>query len=218
MMFKIVCDYCGEDIVFSDLNQKPETCHNCNSFLGDMEVLQLSSEVEKKGGNEEQNEDVPAEGLTLVYQKTGEEIHINHESTIIIGRENAGREVLGKIPQISRKHCAIECVNDQYSVTDLGSLNGTYAGISRIDCKLNPGQVIEDSTLLFLGREPFLVKLKTGPHEAEKDMETDIVGAETGSSSVRVGHGFRCKSCGAEFDKSDPICPKCQTYGSLEPF
>jgi hypothetical protein len=53
MMFKIVCDYCGEDIVFSDLNQKPETCHNCNSFLGDMEVRQLSSEVEKKGGNED---------------------------------------------------------------------------------------------------------------------------------------------------------------------
>jgi hypothetical protein len=206
-MYKVVCDYCDEDINFTDPAQRPESCHNCNSFLGDLEVQHF--EAEDKNENERKREDVALAGLTLIYQKTGEEILIAQTSKIIIGREYAGKEVLVNIPQISRKHCVIDFVENQYTVTDCGSMHGTYVGIAQIDCKINPGQILEDNDLLFLGKEPFLLKIKTEPVTAKPETEKD---------ADKTDKGFRCKSCGAEFDEHDHICPQCGTYGSLESY
>jgi hypothetical protein len=207
-MYKIVCDYCDEDIDFNDPGQRPETCHNCNSFIGDLKAQQYAPEGENK--NERKRVDVSLPGLTLIYQKTGEEILMDGQiRKTIIGREYIGKEVLEKILQISRKHCVIDFVENQYTVTDCGSTHGTYLGISLLNCRINPGQILEDNGLLFLGKEPFLVKINTVP------VTTNV---ETGGGADKTDKGFRCKYCGVEFDEYDQICPQCGTYGSLESF
>lgn len=207
MTYKIICDYCDEDIEFTDPARRPETCHNCNSFLGNLEVQHFADEDKNK--NERKSEDISLGGLTLIYQKTGEEILIDQTSKIIIGRGYTGKEILGNISQISRKHCVIDFVENEYTVTDCGSMNGTYVGIAQVDCKINPDQILEDNDLLFLGKEPFLIKIKTEP------IATNV---ETGDGAGKTNKGFRCKSCGAEFDEYDHTCPQCTAYGSLESF
>ncbi len=55
-------------------------------------------------------------------------------------------------------------------ITDLGSTNGTFIGVIKIDCKAHPSQVLADGELLFLGKEPFLVRLIKN----EKPVDTSV--------------------------------------------
>lgn len=218
-MFKVTCDYCNEDIFFPDTASKPAICENCNSSLDGLQV----QSVEPVQEYEDTREQETTIDITLTYQKTNEKITIqlsDDTGKIILGRENFGQEILHKIPQISRSHCCLEFKNHQCIITDLGSLNGTYVGVARTDCK--ESQVLQDGDLLFLGREPFIVNLSCQsskqPEESQAvpeqqpSMETDEIMDDTLEKEQR----YRCRSCGAEFDEHADICPDCGTFDAME--
>lgn len=214
-MYKIVCDYCGEEIIFEEVSQKPETCPNCNSFLDQLEPQKMSELADS--ATENQIDKIGQQlctGITLIYQKTGKKIHID-QTKVILGREGFGADVLSEILQISRSHCVIERINNQYRITDLDSFNGTYVGISKIDCNLNPKQILNDSDLVFLGREPFLVKLHLKVKASERSAETTI-SEEKVESKEKKTRRFRCLACAKEYDAKEEICDGCGSYGPWE--
>ncbi|MBC2694505.1 MAG: FHA domain-containing protein [Desulfobacteraceae bacterium] len=210
-MYRINCNYCGEEITFIDLAERPETCPNCFSSLEEIDIQNIS---DTNNNQTETQEDSGLDGLTLIYQKTNETIHIPHTDKIILGRESFGSEVLGKIPQISGIHCSIEFIDNQYKITDLNSKNGTYTGISKIDCKLNPKQSLNDSNLLFLGKEPFLIKLNFRTGASEKTVKT--TSSEEKFEPEEETKRFRCLVCAKEFDEKKEICDGCGSYGQWE--
>jgi pSer/pThr/pTyr-binding forkhead associated (FHA) protein len=69
--------------------------------------------------------------------------------------------ILGRLPEseitvrdafISRVHCHISCVNNQFTLKDLGSTNGTYRNGARVfECTLSTGDKIQlgNTTLVF---------------------------------------------------------------------
>ena len=220
-MYMIVCDYCGEEIIFEEASQKPETCHNCNSFLDQLEPQKMSELADSTTENQMVKMwSQPCIGLTLIYQKTGEKIHID-QTKVILGRESFGADVLSEIPQISRNHCVIELIDNQYRVTDLDSFNGTFIGTSKINCKENPQQILNNDDHIFLGREPFLVQLyfeaqlslETGDIPAQQDNE---IVSEPGQSDKRKSVVYRCKNCGKNYDLKKDICEEvCQECGTF---
>jgi pSer/pThr/pTyr-binding forkhead associated (FHA) protein len=214
-MYKIVCDYCGEEIIFEEVFQKPEKCSNCNSFLDQLEPQKVSEPAAGKTENQiNKIGQQPCTGITLIYQKTGEKIHID-QAKVILGREGFGAGVLSEIPQISRSHCVIELIDNQYRVTDLDSFNGTYVGISKINCNLNPKQILNDSDLVFLGREPFLVESHLKAKASERTAVTRISEEKIESKEEKTRR-FRCLVCAKEHDAKEEICDGCGSYGQWE--
>ena len=213
-MYKIVCDYCGEEIIFEEVFQKPETCPNCNSFLDQLEPQKMPEPADSATENQiNKIGQQPCTGITLIYQKTGEKVHID-QTKVIIGREGFGIDVLGEIGQISRIHCVIERINNQYRITDLDSTHGTFMGILKINCKENPQQVLNNDDLVFLGREPFLVKLHLKARASERSAETTI--SEEKVEFKGKTKRFRCLVCAKEYDAKEEICDGCGSYGPWE--
>ncbi len=143
----LTCEYCGNRIDLQAGSDLPEECPACLSKL----IIPA---------------DIPnAESsfIELIHQGSGKKIIVKGKS--IIGREMEGKEFLGSIPHISRSHCLIEPVGSFYTVTDQGSVNGTFLGTLKIDCKKNPGQELKNNDLLYLGKEAFIVVYKTGDED-----------------------------------------------------
>ena len=108
-MYKITCDFCGNKHLFKTKEEQPKECANqaCQNSLEGLEVKELE--------NIEDNEATKTiNGLKLIYQKTSEEVILNTEPKIILGRQNFGSEVLSKIKQVSRAHCSIELTDNQF--------------------------------------------------------------------------------------------------------
>jgi len=228
MMYKIICDYCDQELLFEKISDKPEICDNCNTALTHIEPEKLSEEESTESNAKEQKADHRmCLGLTLIYQKTGEKISIVQTKTIL-GREGVGSDVLGQVPQISRSHCLIEYKDDQYSITDLDSLNGTFLGASKVNCKENPSQKIQNDDFLFLGREPFLIQLHyenssqtcTGTDQPFYEMGEETK-SNPGDESVKFRKiVYRCKVCGTDYEKKEEIqnavCRKCSTFNEWD--
>ncbi len=204
MKLKIICDYCGESIVFDDSEPKPKTCGNCNSFIDHLLPVPLTEPAVST--RTEISPDKEYDGLELICQKTGAVIRISHTAQTVIGRESAGKEILSAVQQVSRKHAQIDFENSGYVITDLGSTNGTFVGVIKIDCKAHPRQVLADGELLFLGKEPFLVRLI----KKEKPVETPVTVEKKPTK-------FKCASCGKEYPERTDICPQCGAYGTINP-
>jgi hypothetical protein len=149
-MYKIICDFCGSESKFATLNERPEVCFNeaCQNSLTNLEVLNLEDTNEP-----EQPKKII--GLKLIYQKNSAEILLKTEPKIILGRQNFGSEVLSKIKQVSRAHCSIEFINNQFIVKDLGSTNGTFKGLGEDKTSCAEAQVLKNNDFLVLGQEVF---------------------------------------------------------------
>jgi hypothetical protein len=204
-MYKITCDYCFEANYFDDPANQPEFCSNCNSPLGHLTPEEIS-DIELAA---EKSMKIP-NGFTLTYEKTGETIEVSHNEIIILGRQNIGKDILEKIPQISREHCKIEFYDNRYLVTDLNSLNGTYLGITKRDCLKHTKQELNDGEVLFLGREPFKIRLNylketKQNFPSHKNNENDLPAVK-----------FKCKACGKIHDMNLMICDNCGSYGQIE--
>ena len=160
-MYKIICSYCEKELTFKNLSEIPKFCKKCNTPLENQMAEEISDSESTQANSKKSNEEnrKPA-GLSLIYQKTNEKIDIVHTEKQVIGRWNFGAEVLEAISRkISRKHCLIEFIDNQYKITDLDSKNGTYIGTSKINCKENPQQTLSDGEFVYLGPELFLAKL-----------------------------------------------------------
>lgn len=207
MMYKITCDYCFEDNTFVDPAAPPLVCVNCNTPIGHLEIRTENETVDLE---KELNKPRILNGFTLVYEKTGEKIELDHSDIIILGRMSKGKELLNKIPQISREHCKIEFMNSNYVLTDLNSMNGTFIGINRRDCRKHQMVKIRDNDVIYLGREPFVVQLKYKTLSADEPLLSDLEEEE-----IKILH-FKCRACGKIHNMNLLICDNCGSYGQLE--
>lgn len=213
MSYRIICGYCDEVILFSDPSQRPQSCPNCNSFISDLVPEPVP------GTRPQETVSVPPDELILIYQNTGEEIHVPAAERVLLGRQYHGKEVLEKIPQISRIHCIIEFRDGQFRISDADSMHGTFVGVAKKDCKLYPGQILTDTELLFLGREPFLVKLAVTTDSARGSQplaEPVVPVSPSESTAAPKTERFRCKNCGEESEIGMQVCEKCGSWGTLE--
>ncbi len=202
-MKKITCDYCFEDVFFEDNTQRPASCNNCHSPLDHLKAVDPYDESEEKKMDENFT------GIRLKYNKTSDTIDLPHNEILILGRQNAGKEVFGKIPQISREHCKIEFLDGKYKVTDLNSLNGTYLGINKRDCRKKKYQELKDGDFLYLGKEQFRVFVHL-PEDLEINKEKDVM-------EELETKRYKCKACGKIHDLNLAICDACGSYGQVEP-
>jgi DNA-directed RNA polymerase subunit RPC12/RpoP len=208
-MYQIRCDYCGQKFQFENLAQKPDTCANCNSFIGNLMPEDLSAPQPAA----EANPHTGLLGLDLTYEKTGQTLELRGFQKVILGRENVGREIFDPIIQISRKHCSIERLKDQFVIYDEGSKNGTFiqAGTNRIDCKQNPGQVLHDHDYLLLGRELFLAKYIYAPSQP-----APTIAESTSPADQSRPQKYSCFTCGTRYDQPQEVCPHCNSFGSVK--
>jgi len=203
-MYRIFCPACSNQNNFESLQIKPVECSFCFTvFAPDVQVIEIK---EENKGN--------LIGLKLIFQTTSEEITITGESAIL-GREYVGADLFSKIivnqkQVISRKHCSIGRSGNSYVLKDEGSTNGTFYGVNKIDCAKET-QAIEHNSILFLGREAFLVQLI---YEEVKQSNTG--GYDSSNKKPDKPVKYRCnEGCGYESDTKFDICPKCMTSNSM---
>lgn len=195
----LTCEYCGNRIAFQAGSDLPEECPACLSKL----IIPA---------------DIPNDEssfIELIHQGSGKKIIIKGKS--VIGREKGGKEFLGSIPHISRSHCLIEPVGSFYAVTDLGSVNGTFLGTLKIDCKKNPSQELKNNDLLYLGKEAFIVAYKTGDDDSginiEAEFTEDPLKHKKIETEIKEPAVFECHGCHRySSDIKEFTCPVCNTY------
>lgn len=207
-MYKISCDYCFEDNFFSTPDQRPAVCSNCNSPLDHLEIMDQNQAFDFE---QEMTKPKSLDGLVLTYEKTLEKINISHSEIIILGRQATGKEIFQHIPQISREHCKIEFIDDNYVLTDLNSLNGTFIGLNQRDCNKHQMQKIKDNDIVYLGREAFRIQLKY-----KSLVASETTDAPLNEEEIKFMR-FKCRACGKIHSMNLLICDSCGSYGQLEP-
>ncbi len=202
-MFQIICPTCSNKNLFETTEQKPVECSFCfTSFTDSIKIEEIA-------------EDKKLIGLRLIYQQNSESVLINN-CNCILGRENIGSQLLSNIringnQVISRKHCSINLIDGKYYIKDEGSLNGTFYGVSKIDCS-KENHIIENNSLIFLGKEAFLVQFQ---YEDTKKESVDQQSTDTPKETPKPKK-YRCKEgCGFESESYMDICPKCMSNNSM---
>ena len=198
-MYKIICDFCGKENIFSDPDKRPAHCSNpaCQNSLNDLEMISI------EGNSGPAPEAIT--GIKLIYQKTSEEIILGRQDEkIILGRENYGKEILAGIPQISRSHCSIEINNNEVTVCDMGSTNGTFVGLGTGKLSCTTGRILKENDFLSLGREVFLVLFI---RNADVGEATPVLNSTTAKPKEIL-----CTSCSFILHELPCICPECGTW------
>ncbi len=205
MNYKIICDFCGTENTFSEKEQRPAECSNqaCQNSLERLELISVN--IEDKVQQTQENEKLI--GLKLIYQKTSEEILLNTDPKIILGRESVGSKVLWKIEQISRSHCSVEFKNNKYTVTDLGSTNGTFIGLGTDKITCNTPQLLTDKDFLVLGREVFLIQFL----KEEKLSEPETVPQQE-TKEIEEVKEILCTECSCILSNLPCSCPDCGAW------
>ena len=155
-------------------------------------------------------------GLTLVYQMNQQRIDVPAVERTVLGRRSFGAHVLSKIyfngaQVVSRNHCSIELRNNQFYLRDEGSLNGTFYGPGKVDCRDAP-QLIEDGSLLYLGEEPFVALVRY--REPQQPPTTEQVAPSASPVAIKT---YKCR-LGCGYETQDPTsldCPTCDAANSL---
>lgn len=171
----------------------------------------------------------PARAFVLRHQETRATIALPLEGIVVIGRDAVGGDVLDRVGRkdaigdsfVSRRHCELRATGDGWSVTDLGSTNGTTVGIERVDCRAHPGQLLRAGGLLALGPELFV--LERAPALPDRSGEParavaiaaaapsvlDSRGAARAAEAPAPGH--ECAHCGRFRSPTVPFtCPECK--------
>lgn len=190
-MATLRCPACSLDVQVAEA--EGARCPNCDGLL----IAPESSAA-------------PRPLLELTYRKTGARLAID-AAPAELGREAFGAEVLGTIPQVSRRHCRIELRGDAYFARDLESMHGTFVEVAgeRRSCG-GEGIGLRDGTRLWLGQEEFLVRLRaSAPVEAGQDVTS--VGPPTHRADAPLKRF--CPDCGCEVEPSAITCPRSHFLG-----
>jgi pSer/pThr/pTyr-binding forkhead associated (FHA) protein len=119
-----ICPACGATLVGGSRD-----CPSCGRCLDEItESFPPVGEGEAGAGT------IPTEGPLLVVRKgpeVGERFYIDR-ATLTIGRDPASDIFLNDIT-VSRHHATLERVDEDVSVSDAGSLNGTYVNGVTVD-------------------------------------------------------------------------------------
>jgi pSer/pThr/pTyr-binding forkhead associated (FHA) protein len=125
----------------TDLDVGASVCPSCGRSL--KEITESFPPVGE--GPEALEHTEPTEGPVLVVRKgpeVGERFYVDRP-TITIGRDPGSDIFLNDIT-VSRHHATLERVGDEVSVTDAGSLNGTYVnGVSVDKAILGNGDALQ---------------------------------------------------------------------------
>lgn len=203
-MVEVVCPSCGKNNSVDGDSDLAVECHFCFEELKACEASDASNACQR------------ITGLKLVYQINQQRIDIPASGRTVLGREAVGANVLSNIffngkQVVSRKHCSIEFRENGFYLQDEGSLNGTFYGANKIDCRSSP-QLIRNGNLVYLGEEPFLAKVETESVESriEKEKELPVPAPVIGK--------YRCNdpNCIPPFESAtlptSKVCPKCGNF------
>lgn len=96
---------------------------------------------------------------------------VNQKGKIIIGRSQECDVILPDQPSISRKHASIEKRGNEFIISDLGSLNGTFLNGRRLT---SPTKISERDTI-FIGRYQLQLAGKTRDLSSEVAIKTEFI-------------------------------------------
>jgi hypothetical protein len=134
-------------------------CSRCGSPMGtvEAEVTSTLSPIEVEAEEEAHLRELEPGQACLIVRRgpaAGTKFLLDRE-VVTVGRHRESDIFLNDIT-VSRRHAELHRDGDRYSVTDLGSLNGTYVNRSRVDSsKLTNGDELQVGKfrLLFLAKE-----------------------------------------------------------------
>jgi len=203
-MVEVVCPNCGKNSSFNGDSDSLAECPFCFEEIRPGQAPDTSKACQQ------------ITGLRLVYQINQQRIDIPASGKTVLGREAVGANVLSNIffngkQVVSRQHCSIEFRENGFYLQDEGSLNGTFYGANKINCRSSP-QLIHNGNLVYLGEEPFLAKIETKSVEdqIEKEKETPV------PSPVIVKYRCNDPNCIPPFESATlptgKVCPKCGTF------
>ncbi|MBL8064402.1 MAG: FHA domain-containing protein [Chthonomonadaceae bacterium] len=145
-----------------------------NPNLDDEQIEESAIEADAFGGDQGSEEEaVPAGGATIVVKRAGVETEekFTFVPPAIIGRFDASVGPvdidLGALPEgayVSRKHAKVSCEDGVWSITDMGSSNGTY--VLREDFEKVDEAELVDGTEFALGNARFVIRIP-GPEPSE---------------------------------------------------
>jgi hypothetical protein len=173
-------------------------------------------EIDASLVSEETKESQQITGLRLVYQINQQRIDVPASGRTVLGREAFGANVLSNIffngrQVISRQHCSVEFRENRFYVQDEGSLNGTFYGPNKINCRNLP-QPIQNGNLIYLGQEPFLATIQKKPVEKWVQTERETPQAATTITKYRCNDPNCTPPYECELIPPDKVCPKCGTF------
>lgn len=205
-MFKIVCPNCEKENSFHSRSNAPVECSFC--FEQFDSSLAISESKEPVG---------EITGLTIIYQITQQRLEISTLHKTILGRENFGANIFSQIffngkHVVSRKHCSIEFKDGIFYLLDEGSLNGTFYGVNKLNCKNSP-QAIEEKSIFYIGEEAFIAQVNSQETKSESTKE-EIEEKQEVAKSIKH---YRCSYCGNETKEQANECESCERYNSLIP-
>lgn len=113
--------------------------------------------------------------VVLVMFKDGQrrEFHVEEAETVIGRRQDCGLRI--QTADVSRRHCMVSLEEDEVSVTDLESANGTYVNGNRVaETTLKPGDRLK------IGPAVFVVQIDGAPAEIDpEDAQVDLVNLDS---------------------------------------
>ena len=126
---------------------------------------------------------MPGEPLANLIVKQGTQIGIQfpiRADTVILGRED-GCDIVIQDAEVSRRHCQVKQIEDQFIIQDLNSTNGTYVNNAQITSAtpLSSGDIISigQTTLIFEGQYDTAISVDTsaGVDSEEFPMPPDTI-------------------------------------------
>ena len=86
----------------------------------------------------------PPRTYLIVHRETGPAMRFDLGGQLISIGRGAENDLILDDPQVSRHHCQLKLQQGAYSLTDMGSTNGSYVNGQRIsEIALGPGDIIE---------------------------------------------------------------------------
>ena len=206
MKYNFICEGGRHNNFFMDKNTPPEECSYCFEKFDFCNVVEVENPNLKK-----------KIGLKIIYQLNQQYLEISTLHKYILGRDNYGSSFFSEINYngekvVSRKHCSIEFKDDNFYLLDEDSKYGTKYGINKISCKNSP-QIIEDNSIFYIGKEPFLAIINY--EESEKRAPIEILEEKVQKKANII---YRCNEleCGYESQIFIQFCPLCNTCNSLK--
>lgn len=187
-MKKIKCNRCEKSYITSaEINE----CIFCSD--NDLEFIEQ---------NVSETNNISLSQLMLTYNKTGQYILVPRGKKMFLGREGYAKETLLD-QHISGLHCSIEVKENEITLEDLGSTNGTFYKKYGEEYRLIKKTEIDDDEILFLGRESFLLNFVYEENVLIKESEK--------VADLLENLSYKCKVCGYETIQELEICPDCGT-------